>query len=173
MARALVLKGNASPDEGENEKWQTFHVSALSIASCIGRILIGIIPFRLLSSQGSNFLLDRCNSGLWKPQRNQACLVSFCSRCVFPHLSAGCPSRPRHRTPEVRSHFGRDFVRWGVRTTTDHHHRMVWNGSVRSLGFMGSQELTLRSPLLRELGSRLPISSHIGEHFLHDLWEDF
>ena len=42
MARALVLKDNASPDEEENVKWQTFHVSMLSIASCIGRILIGI-----------------------------------------------------------------------------------------------------------------------------------
>lgn len=42
MARALVLKDNASPDEEENAKWQTFHVSMLSIASCIGRILIGI-----------------------------------------------------------------------------------------------------------------------------------
>ena len=42
MARALVLKNNPSPDEQENVKWQTLQVSTLSIASCIGRILIGI-----------------------------------------------------------------------------------------------------------------------------------
>lgn len=42
MARALVLKGNASSNEEENVKWQTLHVSTLSIASCFGRILIGI-----------------------------------------------------------------------------------------------------------------------------------
>ena len=44
MARALVLKDNASPDEEENVRWQTLHVSMLSIASCIGRIFIGILP---------------------------------------------------------------------------------------------------------------------------------
>jgi hypothetical protein len=42
MARALAFKGNASSDEEENVKWQTLHVSTLSIASCVGRILIGI-----------------------------------------------------------------------------------------------------------------------------------
>ena len=42
MARALVLKDNPSPDEEEYVKWQTLQVSTLSIASCIGRILIGI-----------------------------------------------------------------------------------------------------------------------------------
>lgn len=42
MAHALVLRDNANPDEAENVKWQTFHVSMLSIASCFGRILIGI-----------------------------------------------------------------------------------------------------------------------------------
>jgi len=42
MARALALKDNASPDERENVKWQTLQVSTLSIASCVGRILIGI-----------------------------------------------------------------------------------------------------------------------------------
>ena len=41
MARALALKGGASPDEQDNAKWQTLQVSTLSIASCIGRILIG------------------------------------------------------------------------------------------------------------------------------------
>lgn len=43
MARALVLRDNTNPDEEESAKWQTFHVSTLSIASCIGRILIGIL----------------------------------------------------------------------------------------------------------------------------------
>ncbi|KAF9652133.1 MFS general substrate transporter [Thelephora ganbajun] len=42
MARALVLKDNASPDERENMKWQALQVSTLSIASCVGRILIGV-----------------------------------------------------------------------------------------------------------------------------------
>jgi hypothetical protein len=41
MARALVLKDGASPDEQEYMKWQTLQVSAFSIASCIGRVLIG------------------------------------------------------------------------------------------------------------------------------------
>ena len=44
MARALA----ASPDEQENVKWQTLQVSTLSIASCIGRILIGDCLFRVL-----------------------------------------------------------------------------------------------------------------------------
>jgi len=48
MARALVLKDNASPDEQENVKWQTLQVSTLSIASCIGRILIGNCLARVL-----------------------------------------------------------------------------------------------------------------------------
>jgi len=43
MARALVLQDNASPDEREYMKWQTLQVSTLSIASCIGRISIGVI----------------------------------------------------------------------------------------------------------------------------------
>lgn len=43
MARALVLKHNASPDNQEYAKWQTLHVLTFSIASCIGRILIGAI----------------------------------------------------------------------------------------------------------------------------------
>ena len=42
MARALVLKDNPSLDEQENAKWQALQVSAMSIASCFGRILIGI-----------------------------------------------------------------------------------------------------------------------------------
>lgn len=44
MARALALQDNASPGEDRNVKWQTLQVSTLSIASCIGRILIGISP---------------------------------------------------------------------------------------------------------------------------------
>jgi len=49
MARALVLKDNTSPDERENMKWQALQVSALSIASCIGRILIGIHLYGVFS----------------------------------------------------------------------------------------------------------------------------
>lgn len=48
MARALVLKDDPSPDEQENIKWQTLQVSTLSIASCIGRILIGNCFTRVL-----------------------------------------------------------------------------------------------------------------------------
>lgn len=44
MARALALKDGANPSEEENAKWQTIQVSTLSIASCIGRILIGSDP---------------------------------------------------------------------------------------------------------------------------------
>ena len=55
MTRALVLKDNASPDEEESVKWQTFHVSALSIASCIGRILIGIFFLERSFDQVRNF----------------------------------------------------------------------------------------------------------------------
>jgi len=42
MVRALMSNDNASSDERENVKWQTLQVSALSIASCIGRFSIGI-----------------------------------------------------------------------------------------------------------------------------------
>jgi hypothetical protein len=42
MARALVLKDNPNPSEEENLKWQLLQVSTLSVASCIGRLLIGI-----------------------------------------------------------------------------------------------------------------------------------
>jgi len=43
MARALALKDATNLDEQENVKWQTLQVSTFSIASCIGRILIGVI----------------------------------------------------------------------------------------------------------------------------------
>ncbi|KAF9782320.1 major facilitator superfamily domain-containing protein [Thelephora terrestris] len=42
MARALALKENADAGEEENVRWQTLQVSTLSIASCVGRILIGV-----------------------------------------------------------------------------------------------------------------------------------
>jgi len=42
MARALVLKNNPNPNEEENLKWQLLQVSTLSVASCIGRLLIGV-----------------------------------------------------------------------------------------------------------------------------------
>jgi len=48
MARALALKDDTNPDEQENVKWQTLQVSTFSIASCIGRILIGDCHFRVL-----------------------------------------------------------------------------------------------------------------------------
>ena len=48
MARALVLVSDASSDEQENVKWQTLQVSTLSIASSIGRILIGNYLSRIL-----------------------------------------------------------------------------------------------------------------------------
>lgn len=49
MSRALVLKGGANPDEQEYMKWQTLQVSTMSIASCVGRIAIGIqFPVQLL-----------------------------------------------------------------------------------------------------------------------------
>jgi hypothetical protein len=48
MARALALKDDTGPDEQENARWQTLQVSTLSIASCIGRILIGDCLFRVL-----------------------------------------------------------------------------------------------------------------------------
>lgn len=42
MARALASKGNAASGEEENMKWQALQVSTLSIASCVGRISIGL-----------------------------------------------------------------------------------------------------------------------------------
>lgn len=48
MARALALMDDASPDEQENAKWQMLQVSTLSIANCIGRILIGNHLFVML-----------------------------------------------------------------------------------------------------------------------------
>lgn len=48
MTRALILKDDPSPDERESVKWQTLQVSTLSIASCIGRILIGNCLSRVL-----------------------------------------------------------------------------------------------------------------------------
>jgi len=47
MARALALKDDTDPNEQENVKWQTLQVSTFSIASCIGRILIGDYHFRV------------------------------------------------------------------------------------------------------------------------------
>lgn len=44
VARALLLKSNPTLDEEENVRWQTLQVSAMSIASCFGRILIGFCP---------------------------------------------------------------------------------------------------------------------------------
>lgn len=43
MARALLLESDAGPDDIEYVKWQTLHVSTLSVASCVGRLLIGVI----------------------------------------------------------------------------------------------------------------------------------
>lgn len=45
MARALLLKHDTNPGDRENAKWQTLQVSTLSIASCVGRILIGIFSW--------------------------------------------------------------------------------------------------------------------------------
>lgn len=42
MARALALKDGARPDKQEHVKWQTLQVSTMSVASCLGRVLIGI-----------------------------------------------------------------------------------------------------------------------------------
>jgi len=42
MARALALKDGARPDEQEHVKWQTLQVSTMSVASCLGRVLIGV-----------------------------------------------------------------------------------------------------------------------------------
>lgn len=67
MARALALKDDTSPDEQENVRWQTLQVSTLSIASCIGRILIGAhLSGFPLSYDDQNLLLDRCNCRLRK-----------------------------------------------------------------------------------------------------------
>ena len=69
MARALALKGNVRPDEEEHVRWQTTQVSTLSVASCIGRILIGDFLHRLLRNPtGLNILPLRNNSRLRKSQ---------------------------------------------------------------------------------------------------------
>ena len=55
MARALALKDEAIPDERENVKWQIIQVSTLSIASCIGRVLIGSDFSTVNAPQSSHF----------------------------------------------------------------------------------------------------------------------
>jgi MFS family permease len=60
MACALALKDNPDAGEEENVKWQTLQVSTLSIASCIGRILIGIFP----SGCGSDKVKTFCWTGV-------------------------------------------------------------------------------------------------------------
>ena len=55
MARALALKDNPGLGEEENVKWQTLQVSTLSIASCIGRILIGIFLSECLFDEVKTF----------------------------------------------------------------------------------------------------------------------
>jgi len=129
MARALILKDNANLDEREKMKWQTLQVSALSIASCVGRILIGTrLSESLLFCNDLNFLSDRCDCRLWKAQRDEARSMHLYSGHVLPCFSAGWPLRSEHRTPTIRCRLGWDFVWWGVRPLADYHHRMVWNG---------------------------------------------
>ena len=56
MARALVVKNHPSTrDEKEDAKWQTLQVLTLSIASCIGRISIGICLSGAHNSNMTNF----------------------------------------------------------------------------------------------------------------------
>lgn len=43
MARALMPQSDTSSDDLEYVKWQTLHVTSFSIASCAGRIIIGLI----------------------------------------------------------------------------------------------------------------------------------
>lgn len=129
MACALALKDGTSPDEWENVKWQTLQVSTLSIASCVGRVLIGIrLPGLVLIYDGPNPLLDRRDCRLWKTKRDEACLVYLYGGHMLPHLSVGWTSCPGNRTPTICSCIGWNFVRWRVRPPTDNHHRVVWNG---------------------------------------------
>jgi len=131
MARALALKDNASPDERENVKWQTLQVSTLSIASCIGRILIGICPSGVpLCRDGSDFLPDRCDCRLCKTQRDKTRSMHRYSGIVVSHLSVGWHWCSGHQSPAICGYLGWDLVRWGVRPLTDHYHRMVRNGYV-------------------------------------------
>ena len=149
MVRALLLKNNPGRDERENAKWQTLQVSTLSIASCIGRILIGILFSGLLLFCGhSNFSSDRCNCGLRKAQRNEARLVHLHSGHVVPRLSAGRPRCSGRRTPTIRGYLSWYFVRWGFCPLADHHDRMVWNWCARSFVSVGTVEanLTFRDP---------------------------
>ena len=92
MARALALKGGASPDERENVKWQTLQVSSMSIASCIGRILIGIfllgVQFYFHKVQ---LVLNRRHGGLGKTQGDEADPMPLFGGRVFPRFSAGWP----------------------------------------------------------------------------------
>ena len=140
MARALVLQGNPSPDEQENVRWQTLQVSTLSIASCFGRIFIGICLSECyyIFCDGQNLLSDRCNRRLWQAQGDEARLVSLHGGHVLPRLSVGWPSHSGHRTLTIRGFLGWDFVRWGVRPLTDYHHRMVWNGYAQPFVSIGT-----------------------------------
>jgi len=145
MARALVLKDDTSPDERENVRWQTLQVSTLSIASCIGRILIGICLSELpLFYDGPNALSDRCNCRLWEAQRDEARPVDLYSGHVLPYFPVGRPSRSGHQTPTIRGHPGWDFVWRGVRSLADYHHRMVRNGYAQS--FTSVETTRINSP---------------------------
>jgi len=166
MARALTLKDNPSPDERENMKWQTLQVSTLSIASCVGRILIGIhLSELLLFCDDSNLLSDRCNCRLWKAQRDQARSVHLYSGHVLPHLSAGWPSRSGHQTATIRGHLGWDFVWRGVRSLTNYHHRMVWNGYAQSYFSVGTPGINLPSVFLSTNRRTQPTSQRTGASF--------
>ena len=139
MARALVLRDNAGSDERENMKWQTLQVSTFSIASCVGRILIGIRYSGLLSfCNGLNLLSGRCDCRLWKAQRDEARSMHLYSSHMLPYFSVGWPPRSGRQTPTIRGHLSWGFVWRGVRSLADYHHRMVWNGCAQSFICVGT-----------------------------------
>ena len=89
MARALAFKGGARPDEQETVKWQTLQVSSMSIASCIGRILIGIFSPGYSYFDKVQLVLNRRHGGLGKTQRDEAYPVPLLGGRVLPRFSAG------------------------------------------------------------------------------------
>lgn len=133
MARALTLKDGATPDEQENVKWQTLQVSTMSVASCVGRMLIGICPSEMwLSLRCSNLLfMGRCNSRFCKAQGDETGSVHVDGGRLIFRFPVRWPSCSEYRTAAIRGHLGWDFVWCGVRTHTDHRHRMVRNWSVQ------------------------------------------
>ena len=110
MARVLLLRDDASPSEEESAKWQILQVSTFSIASCLGRILIGISLLKYLYFNDSDTLMCRCNSRPRKAHRDETCSDYRDSGLVFPRFPARRSPCSGYRAPPICGLLGRDLV---------------------------------------------------------------